>query len=175
MPGALEPISFPERTIPSVITRLSGAWGDKIALTFTETGVTFSYAQLECQVARSADVLARVGGGAGTVTAVLLDNCPELFLAWWGSAWAGGLTCMLNPELSGDQLRASLEIAAPSVVVTGAKRLVALAPILAAALAPARRCPAARSYFVPHECWSRRGHRGRPPTRCHRRSRLPAL
>jgi len=131
MPGALEPISFPERTIPSVITRLSGAWGDKIALTFTETGVTFSYAQLECQVARSADVLARVGGGAGTVTAVLLDNCPELFLAWWGSAWAGGLTCMLNPELSGDQLRASLEIAAPSVVVTGAKRLVALAPILA--------------------------------------------
>ena len=113
MPGALDPIPFAERTIPSVLTRLAAVWADKTALSFTETGVRFTYAELARELACSADVVARAGGGPGAVTAVLLENCPELFLAWWGSAWAGGLSCMLNPELSGDQLSACLQLAAP--------------------------------------------------------------
>jgi carnitine-CoA ligase len=136
VPGALDPVPFAERTIPSVLTRLAAAWADKTALSFTETGVRFSYAELEREVARGADAVARAGGGAGAVTAVLLENCPELFLAWWGSAWAGGLTCMLNPELSGDQLSACLELAAPSVVVTGVRQLATLAPVLAGLAEP---------------------------------------
>jgi acyl-CoA synthetase (AMP-forming)/AMP-acid ligase II len=97
VPGALDPVPFAERTIPSVLTRLSAAWADRTALSFTETGVRFSYAEMEREVARGADAVARAGGGAGAVTAVLLENCPELFLAW-GSAWAGGLSCMLKPR-----------------------------------------------------------------------------
>lgn len=130
MPGALESIPFAERTIPTVIAQLAVRWTDKVALSFVDSGAKLTYASLEHEIARSADVIAGAGGGAGAVTVILLENCPELFLIWWGTAWVGGLTCMLNPELPDDQLRTCLETVAPAIVVIDQRKLDSMTPIM---------------------------------------------
>ena len=89
-------------------------------------------------------VLRELGYEPGDRLAIMMKNCPEYVLAWFGSAVAGVAEVPINPEYSGAFLEHSVNLMLPRGVVT--------APSLVSAfVASAKNLPATLEFFVVDE------------------------
>ncbi|NJB66403.1 crotonobetaine/carnitine-CoA ligase [Desulfobaculum xiamenense] len=78
---------------------LARTHGDKTALVFEDIeGATsaFSYAQLNCEINRAANLFLGLGIGKGDRVAVQLYNTPEFIFCWFGLAKIGAITVPVN-------------------------------------------------------------------------------
>jgi crotonobetaine/carnitine-CoA ligase len=93
---------------------------------FVFEGKTLSRGEFADAALRSAGWLARAGLGAGDRVATLLENRPELVIAWFGANLAGAIAVPLDPELRGEDLASRLRETRPQVVVAEPSALPAL-------------------------------------------------
>ncbi len=82
----------------------------------------WSFAELRRDVARAAGAYLDRGARPGDRVALLLGDVPEFPIAYFGAIAAGLVATPLSSQLSDQELKQILEVAAPSVVVGGTMR-----------------------------------------------------
>ncbi|WP_423841937.1 AMP-binding protein [Aeromonas veronii] len=90
---------------------LAGGYGDKTALIFEscEGNVRqFSYASLNEEINRTANLFHSLGIRKGDKVALHLDNCPEFIFCWFGLAKIGAVMVPINARLLGGRKRLDL-------------------------------------------------------------------
>jgi fatty-acyl-CoA synthase len=108
----------PNRTYPQVARKLAEDHGDKVALISERERLTYrQYDQRGDQWARWA-----IANGIkkGDVVALMMLNRPEYLAVWLGIARAGGVTALLNTNLTGSALAHCVNIVAPKHVIVEA-------------------------------------------------------
>lgn len=111
----------PGRTYPDVARDLAAQYGDRIALVSDRERLTFrQYDERANQYARWA---LEIGIGKGDVVALMMPNRPEYLAAWLGIARAGGVTALLNTNLTGAPLAHCVNIVRPKHVIVDAELL----------------------------------------------------
>jgi fatty-acyl-CoA synthase len=142
--------SVPVGSTYDIFRNAARAFGDQTALTFLRTAdpadeaVNWSYAGLLAGIHQTANLLHRLGVGAGDAVAVMLPGCLEYHLALWGGE-AAGIVQPLNPMLTTDKLASLMNAARARVLIAWgdegesgmwakAQQLRALVPTLATVL-----------------------------------------
>ncbi|MFM8444539.1 MAG: AMP-binding protein, partial [Methylococcus sp.] len=83
-------------------------------------GETWSYAQLDADCGRVAQVLANLGIGRGDRVALWLPNSPAFVFAYFGALKLGAVVVAVNPQLKAAELAFMLEDSGARVLVTTA-------------------------------------------------------
>src|SRR6478735_5460752 len=85
-----------------------GTWAqkfpDKPALVMAGSGRTLTYAELDERSLRLAHVLQDAGLGVGDVVALLSDNRPEAYEAYWAALRSGLYITAVNHNLSAEEV-----------------------------------------------------------------------
>ena len=107
---------YPERTLLDYLTDLARDHGDRTAILFK--GTSMSYRELETASDAFGAALAALGVQPGERIALVLPNCPQFLIAEFGAWKAGGIVVPLNPTYSEREFEASLDATRASTVVT---------------------------------------------------------
>ena len=111
----------PGRTFPDVARELARQYGDRVALISAREEMTYrQYDERANQYARWAIAS---GIRKGDVVALMMPNRPEYLAAWLGIARAGGVTALLNTNLTGAALGHCVNIVQPAHVIVDAALL----------------------------------------------------
>ncbi|MGG1655801.1 long-chain-fatty-acid--CoA ligase [Geobacillus thermopakistaniensis] len=96
-----EHISFymdiPDKTVCDVLHERAAEFGSQPALTFYDKTIT--YAELEAAVNRFTSSLQALGVQKGDRVAIMLPNCPQYVIAYYGILQAGAIVTQVNPML----------------------------------------------------------------------------
>ena len=117
------------------LTELAREHGDKPAVIMADSGATLSYAELERQSNKVAQLFRARGLRPGDHIAVLMENRLEFFPVVWAAQRSGLLYTPVNWHLSADE-------AAYIVADCGARLLVSSGGLEEVAAAAARSAPA---------------------------------
>ena len=108
----------PGRTYPQVVRNLAATYGDRVALISDREQMT--YRQYDARADQYARWAIAQGIEKGDVVALMMPNRPEYLAAWLGIARAGGVTALLNTNLSGPALAHCINIVRPRHVIVEA-------------------------------------------------------
>lgn len=103
---------------------LAGVYGDKTALIFESCeGIVrqFSYASLNEEINRTANLFYSLGIRKSDRVALHLDNCPEFIFCWFGLAKIGAIMVPINARLLGEESAWILQNSQVSLLVTSAQ------------------------------------------------------
>ena len=121
VPRSLAP--YPDLSLGACVRRAAERWRDRPALTFY--GATTSFAELDRHVERFAAALQALGVRRGDRVALMLPNCPQFVVAFYGALRAGAIAVGINPLYTPRELAHVLRDSEAAV-------FVALAPMLRA-------------------------------------------
>jgi fatty-acyl-CoA synthase len=119
----------PGRTYPDVVRDLAGTYGDRIALVSEQE--RFTYRQYDDRANQYARWAKAHGIAKGDVVALMMPNRPEYLAAWLGVARAGGVTALLNTNLTGQPLAHCVNIVRPKHVIVDTELVAAFGTALA--------------------------------------------
>jgi fatty-acyl-CoA synthase len=97
---SLEVAMQAERTIADLVEDLAASQPDALFLVFEEQRV--SYAQVNERAEGYARIALARGLGKGDAVALMMENRPEFFYAWFGMLKLGIYTALLNTEARGE-------------------------------------------------------------------------
>ncbi|WP_407579125.1 crotonobetaine/carnitine-CoA ligase [Citrobacter koseri] len=103
---------------------LAEVYGNKTALIFESSeGVVrqFSYASLNEEINRTANLFLASGIQKGDNVALHLDNCPEFFFCWFGLAKIGAIMVPINARLLREESAWILQNSRAQLIVTSAE------------------------------------------------------
>lgn len=112
-----------DRTIADAVEDWAAKWGERPALISEHE--TFSFADLNARANRYARWATANGIAKGDVVCLLMPNRPEYVSIWVGIARMGGVTALLNTNLTGKALGHSIDIVEP-------RHLIVAAPLIEA-------------------------------------------
>ena len=101
-PGVPVTLDYPAVRLDEVLHRAARRYPRRAALIFF--GRRTSYAALDQAVDRVADNLQRLGLGPGERVALLMPNCPQLVVGFYGVWRAGCVAVPTNPRATGPEL-----------------------------------------------------------------------
>ena len=107
---------YPERTLLDYLSTLAREAGDRTALLFKGTDI--SYAELDALSQAFGAALVSAGIRRGDRVALLLPNTPQFLIAQFGIWKAGAIAAPLNPLYSERELEEALVASGASLVVT---------------------------------------------------------
>lgn len=116
--GPFPQLSIPEVSISEFVFQKAGALGDKPALIDGPTGRTYSYSKLVDSVFRVASSLAARGFKKGDVFGILSPNLPEYGIAFHAVAMLGGISTLVNPLYTENEIAHQLKDAGTKFLVT---------------------------------------------------------
>lgn len=119
VPTSLAPYS--DRPLHDYVRLSADRFGDRAVFLFY--GATTSFRELHAQVERFAAALQSLGVGKGDRVALMLPNCPQFAVAFYGALRAGATVLGLNPLYTSRELGHVLRD-------SGAETFVVLAPML---------------------------------------------
>ncbi|MBX5445749.1 long-chain fatty acid--CoA ligase [Sphaerobacter sp.] len=94
-PGVPATLEYPEVTLDQFIEQSVAKHADLTALRFAT--ITMTYRELWGRVLRCAAALAALGVGKGDRVALMLPNCPQYVIAYFGTLRAGGIVVQVSP------------------------------------------------------------------------------
>ncbi|MBB3108657.1 long-chain acyl-CoA synthetase [Paenibacillus phyllosphaerae] len=107
---------YPEQNLAGFLIESASKYPNNKALHFL--GKELTYAQLLSASYRFAHALRGLGVGKGDRVAIMLPNCPQLVIAYYGVLHLGGVVVMTNPLYMQRELAHQLHDSGASVVVT---------------------------------------------------------
>jgi fatty-acyl-CoA synthase len=122
----------PLRVWPDVAAELAAKYGDRPALLSERE--TLTYAGLDAHANRYARWAVANGIDKGDTVCLMMPNRPEFMAIWLGIARAGGVTALLNINLTGRGLAYCIDIVRPRHVIVAdelAEIYATAAPLLA--------------------------------------------
>ncbi|WPZ19336.1 long-chain fatty acid--CoA ligase [Geobacillus subterraneus] len=90
-------IDIPDKTVCDVLHERAAQFGSQPALTFYSKTIT--YAELAAAVNRFTSSLQALGVQKGDRVAIMLPNCPQYVIAYYGILQAGAIVTQVNPML----------------------------------------------------------------------------
>ncbi|QDB78363.1 AMP-binding protein [Georgenia wutianyii] len=123
---APDAFTVPALTVPDLLADAAGSVPDNVALDFL--GASTTYRELADQADRAAAVLAAAGVRAGDRVALVLPNCPQHVVAFYGALRLGAVVAEHNPLASPTELQAQLAAHGADVVVAWEKSLDKVCP-----------------------------------------------
>jgi long-chain acyl-CoA synthetase len=108
-------LSYREAPLYALLEDAAAAQPDLPALRFYNVSLT--YAQLWVQAQRFAAALAELGVTKGDRVALMLPNCPQYVIAYYGTLRAGGVVAQVNPLYTPRELEFLLKDSAAEVIV----------------------------------------------------------
>ncbi len=109
---------------------------DKPALIVAETGQVISYAALDAQSNRAAQLFRSLGLGIGDTIALFLDNIPEFYDITWGAQRAGLFYVCIPSKLTAPEVEYIVRDSGARLVIGSA----AMAAVASALVAPLNAC-----------------------------------
>lgn len=116
-PGVAPTLSYPNDTLPDLLTRSAEQFPRHPALRFF--GREISYSELEDLATRFAQLLAGLGVRKGDTVALMLPNLPQTVIGYYGAMKAGAAVTPINPLYVEDEV-------AHQVQDSGSQTIVAL-------------------------------------------------
>ncbi|NML76871.1 AMP-binding protein [Rhizobium sp. S-51] len=113
-----------DTTIHGLLQRQATRYGHRPFLTFGTR--TLSFAELEAMSGRAAAGFAALGVGKGDRVALMLDNCVEYLVLWFGLSRLGAVEVPLNTAHRGVVLAHMLRISKARIVVADLHHLPAV-------------------------------------------------
>ena len=107
---------YPKKNLACFLIDSASAYPDNVALEFLGKKVT--YGSLLEQSRRFANALLRQGVRKGDRVAVMLPNCPQAVIAYFGILMIGGVVVMTNPLYMPRELEHQLADSGARIIVT---------------------------------------------------------
>ncbi len=114
-------------TVDGLLAERAGTHRDVPFLRFADGELTFG--EVDAQARQVAGGLAGLGVRAGDLVAMLLPNCAETVLAWFGAVRLGAVAAPLNTAFRGPALTHALNLAGAEVLLVAEDLCAALEPI----------------------------------------------
>ena len=108
----------------------AGRFGDKAAIIEGETGRVLTYRELIAGSERVAAGLAHAGLAPGQPVAVVLPNCIEFVLAWYGTLRAGGWIVPINPLYTPGEMEFQIRDSGARFLIGTADAAAAMASVV---------------------------------------------
>lgn len=105
----------PDLTLPQLLHRAVRRYGHQTAMTFL--GRKTSYGSLYNQVQRLATALQRMGVRRGDRVCVMLPNCPQFIVAFYGILSAGGVVVNASPLSTAHELAEQLRDSGSETII----------------------------------------------------------
>ncbi|MGG0025759.1 long-chain-fatty-acid--CoA ligase LcfA [Bacillus inaquosorum] len=109
-------LPLPNKTLQSILTDSAAQFPDKTAITFYGKKLTFY--DILTDALKLAAFLQNNGLQKGDRVAVMLPNCPQSVISYYGVLFAGGIVVQTNPLYTEHELEYQLRDAEASVIIT---------------------------------------------------------
>jgi len=109
-------IDYPPKRLPDYLRETAMQFGSKVAIDFLGKRVTFQ--QLYEQSLKFANYLIALGLQKGDRVSIMLPNCPQAVISYYGVLLAGGIVVQTNPLYTERELEHQLNDSGASVLVT---------------------------------------------------------
>lgn len=109
-------ITIPEGPLWNYLDRAVAEYPDNLALFFE--GVKITYRELGQLVDRAANGFAKLGVKKGDTVAIMLPNCPQFIIAYYGALKCGASVTPVNPLSMPKELRIYLQDTGAKTIVT---------------------------------------------------------
>lgn len=90
-------IEIPNKTLPQMLLETTAKYPQNNALSFY--GKKFTYQEVTRAANGFANVLQKKGVQKGDRVAIMLPNCPQYVISYYGALFAGGIVTQVNPML----------------------------------------------------------------------------
>ncbi|KIL35118.1 long-chain fatty acid--CoA ligase [Cohnella kolymensis] len=107
---------YPKHNLAEFLIQSAAKYPARTALHFM--GKEMTYSELLTCSYRFANALRKLGAKKGDRVAIMLPNCPQLVIAYYGTLLAGGIVVMTNPLYMPRELEHQLKDSGASIVVT---------------------------------------------------------
>ncbi len=94
-PGVPHDVVVPDQPLDRLLSDAAAKYPDRTAIRFY--GRDISYAALETAVNRFANMLVQLGVEKGDRIALMLPNCPQMVIAYYGTLRAGAVVAPISP------------------------------------------------------------------------------
>lgn len=108
-------ISYDIRPLHVYLKQTASKHPGKKALHFLGKDITFS--ELDYKVRQFANYLRKLGVGKGDRVAIMLPNCPQAVIAYYGTLLAGGIVVQTNPLYTERELEYQLHDSGAKVIL----------------------------------------------------------
>ena len=119
--GVPRTIPYPEITLPEALDQTVARFPDRVALRFfldaRLPAPTLTYRQLQDQTLRFATALFQLGVRKGDRVALMLPNCPQFVVAFYGAMRIGAIPVNTNPMYVSREMREQFEDSGCETVV----------------------------------------------------------
>lgn len=114
-PGVPETVSVLDRPLHRLLSDTAARVPDRIAIQFM--GHTTTFAELNESVSRFANALIGLGVEPGDRVSLIMPNCPQMVIGYYGTLRAGGVVVPTNPLYVESELQHQLSDAGVKVVL----------------------------------------------------------
>lgn len=108
-------LTYPEEPLYALLEQAADQYGERTATIFF--GARLTYRQLREEARRLAAGLIRLGLRKGDRVAVMMANCPQAVIAYFGTLMAGGVVVMVNPLYTERELRYQLDDSGARILI----------------------------------------------------------
>jgi long-chain acyl-CoA synthetase len=112
-PGVPPALTYPEQTLPEVLDRTAERFPDRVALRFFVDArlpvPALRYRELAEKTRRFATALFQMGVRKGDRVALMLPNCPQQVIAFYGALRLGAIPVNTNPMYVAREMREQFE------------------------------------------------------------------
>ncbi|MCS7253262.1 MAG: long-chain fatty acid--CoA ligase [Armatimonadota bacterium] len=114
--GVPSSLQYPEVPLDSILSEASKRYPNKAATLLY--GARMSYGELDELATKFAFAVQNIGVGFGERVALMLPNCPQFVIAYYGVVRAGCIVVPLNPLLSWYELNALMKDCGARMIIT---------------------------------------------------------
>ena len=114
--GIPHSLSYDQVPVQSFLTNAFEKFPSKIAIHFM--GRDVSYKELYESALKFANYLKRLGVEKGDRVAIMLPNCPQAVMAYYGVLYAGGIVVQTNPLYTERELQYQMEDSGAKVILS---------------------------------------------------------
>lgn len=107
---------YPKHNLAEFLVQSAAEYPQNTALNFL--GKELKYSEVLEGAYRFANALRKLGVGKGDRVAIMLPNCPQLVIAFYGTLLAGGIVVMTNPLYMPRELEHQLVDSGATIIVT---------------------------------------------------------
>jgi long-chain acyl-CoA synthetase len=108
-------LTYPDEPLYALLENAADQYGDRTATIFY--GARLTYRQLRDEARRLAAGLIGLGLKKGERVAVMMANCPQAVISYFGVLMAGGVVVMVNPLYTERELRYQLGDAGARILI----------------------------------------------------------
>ena len=115
VPGNPKEVKIPLISIPQLLDKSIAEYPNHTAMTFF--GKTFTYKELNNNIQKVAKALTKKGVGKGDRIAIMLPNCPQYPMSFYGILTCGAIVVQVNPMYKASELIHILNDSGAKVII----------------------------------------------------------